>query len=181
MVNITITTPDTPNSKNRKKRKKGKEGPKRHLSSYMLFVQKERPGIVEKNPDAKFTDIGKLLGSHWAKLNEEEKKKYVDMASDDKVRYNHEVTQYQSSGEHDPLDVNDHSDHGHEPADVASSQLLPLTTAQSQIVHPLGPDSGHKDLSSSDEDDDDSESDQGLTDQEKKKKREAKKKQKGTA
>lgn len=149
----------------------------------MLFVQKERPGIVEKNPDAKFTDIGKLLGSHWAKLSDDEKKKYVDMASDDKARYNHELSQYQTSGDHDPLDVDDHSEHGgHEQPDVQdgvpSAQLLPLTNAQSQIVHPLGPEQAQKGMETSDDEDEDSVSDQGLTDQEKKKKREAKKKQK---
>jgi len=135
-VGVAASAPDTPNSKLRPKKKR-KEGPKRPLSSYMLFVQKERPGIVEKNPDAKFTDIGKLLGSSWAKLNDEDKKKYVDMASEDKARYNQELQQYNQHPEHEPMDndgdASEHAQHDPDvPDGVAAAQLLPPPMQHSQ-------------------------------------------------
>jgi len=97
----------------------------------MLFVQKERAAIVEKHPDLKFTDIGKLLGAQWAKLTDEERKKYIDMASDDKARYNQELAVYTSThgehpqSEHHPMDHEEVAEHrGPHDGDV-SAQLLP--------------------------------------------------------
>ena len=98
----------------------------------MLFVQKERAAIVEKHPDLKFTDIGKLLGAQWAKLTEEERKKYVDMASDDKARYTQELAVYTSTQSEHPQSEHSHAmDHdeadphrGPHDSDV-SAQLLP--------------------------------------------------------
>jgi len=103
------------------------EGPKRPLSSYMLFVQKERPVIVEKNPDLKFTDIGKLLGAQWAKLTEEEKKKYVDMATDDKARYNQELVVYNNAhgGDQHPMEHEEEDESGPDAEGESARQLLP--------------------------------------------------------
>jgi hypothetical protein len=78
----------------KRKKKGGRDGPKKPLSSYMIFVREERRAIAQRNPDAKFNDIGKLLGERWAKLTDAEKKKYVDMATQDKQRYTDELEQY---------------------------------------------------------------------------------------
>jgi len=75
----------------RKRRKKSRDAPKRPLSSYMLFVREARPAIVDKHPEAKFTEIGKIIGEQWAKLPAEKKYKYVQMAEDDKRRYQLEM------------------------------------------------------------------------------------------
>lgn len=83
-------------SKKPKKAKKPKQ-PLRPLSAYMLYVQKNRSEIVAMNPDAKFTDIGKMLGNGWAKMSEADKQVYVDMANDEKSRYGRELRELEPS------------------------------------------------------------------------------------
>jgi len=61
-------------------------GPKRPLSAYMFFSQDWRERIKAENPDAGFGEIGKLLGTKWKGMGDEEKKSYVDRAAADKIR-----------------------------------------------------------------------------------------------
>lgn len=77
--------------KPRKKRVKKPEAPKRPISAYMRYVQDNRPAIVAAHPDAKFTDIGKMLGIKWAKMTEAEKQVYHDLTAKDKERYTREM------------------------------------------------------------------------------------------
>ncbi len=77
--------------KPRKKRVKKPEAPKRPISAYMRYVQDNRPAIVAAHPDAKFTDIGKILGIKWAKMTEAEKQVYHDVTAKDKERYAREM------------------------------------------------------------------------------------------
>lgn len=77
--------------KPRKKRVKKPEAPKRPISAYMRYVQDNRPAIVAAHPDAKFTDIGKMLGIKWAKMTEAEKQVYHDVTAKDKERYAREM------------------------------------------------------------------------------------------
>lgn len=83
---------DKPAKKKKKVKRVGE--PKRPLSAYMLYVQKNRCEYVARQPDAKMTDIAKMLGTGWANMNEEEKKVYHDMASWEKDRYAHELQQF---------------------------------------------------------------------------------------
>ncbi|KAJ6476272.1 high mobility group box domain-containing protein [Mycena sanguinolenta] len=75
--------------------KKDPNAPKRALSAYMFFSQDWRERIRAENPDASFGEVGKLLGAKWKELDEEERKPYVDQATQDKVRAEDEKTAYE--------------------------------------------------------------------------------------
>ena len=81
-------------SPKKKKRKKDPKAPKRGLSAFMFFSQEMRPKIQEKNAEASFGEIGKLLGEAWKNVSEEEKKRFEDMAEADKERYKKEMESY---------------------------------------------------------------------------------------
>ncbi|KIP01338.1 hypothetical protein PHLGIDRAFT_113118 [Phlebiopsis gigantea 11061_1 CR5-6] len=76
------------------KAKKDKNAPKRALSAYMFFSQDWRERVKAENPDAGFGEIGKLLGTKWKELNEEEKKPYVQQAEKDRERADKEKKDY---------------------------------------------------------------------------------------
>ncbi|EIE79999.1 hypothetical protein G6F46_001817 [Rhizopus delemar] len=78
-------------SDDKKKRgKKDPNAPKRALSAYMFFSQANREKVIKENPEAKFGEIGKILGAKWKEMTEEEKKPFVEKAEADKKRYEDE-------------------------------------------------------------------------------------------
>ena len=84
------------------KKKKDPNAPKKNLNSYMLYTREVRQDVANANPTLKVNEVAKIVGGQWRKLSEEAKKKYVDLASEDKVRYDKELKAYQnptSSGE----------------------------------------------------------------------------------
>jgi high mobility group protein B2 len=84
---------DEPETK-KKKRKKVTGGPKRALSSYMHFVSKQRAVIVKENPELKFAEIAKKLGSTWKTLSPEDKKPYEDKAAVGKAKYQEQMAAF---------------------------------------------------------------------------------------
>jgi len=74
----------------RKGKEKKKQGPKRPLSAYMFFCQAMRPDVKRENPNANFSDLGKLLGAKWQTLKDGEKKPYERQNQLDKERYEKE-------------------------------------------------------------------------------------------
>jgi upstream-binding transcription factor len=89
------------NNDNGKKKKKAKDAdaPKRPKSAYMFFCEAKRAEIVSKNADKSPTEIMKILGEEWAKLNKGKggkngTKKFDDMAEKDKARYEKEKADY---------------------------------------------------------------------------------------
>lgn len=60
---------------------------KKPLSSYLLFSMEKRAEVKEKNPDAKFGDMAKLLSAQWKALSAEDKKVYEDKAAAAKLEY----------------------------------------------------------------------------------------------
>jgi len=76
----------------KKKTKKDPEAPKRPLSSYMIFTQEKRETVLKQNPGASITEISKILGKEWSKLEKGKggkkgTKKYDDLAAKAKARY----------------------------------------------------------------------------------------------
>lgn len=76
----------------KKATKKDPDQPKRPMSSYIYFANDKRESVVKKNPDMPVTEVSKVLGEMWSKLDKGGKgkngtKKYDDMAAKDKVRY----------------------------------------------------------------------------------------------
>jgi len=60
---------------------------KRNKSSYLFFCQEYRNDIIAENPDIKPNQIMIHLGEKWNKLSVEDKKKYDEMALQDRSRY----------------------------------------------------------------------------------------------
>jgi len=75
--------------------KTGKEkdpnAPKRPQSSYFLFMNDRRPALQKEKPELKFGDLTKALTEDWKALSEKDRKKYEDMATKDKARYEKEM------------------------------------------------------------------------------------------
>jgi len=86
--------------KNKSKKKvKDPDAPKRPLSNYMYFTQDKRAEIVKNNPNASVTDVSKILGEEWSKLNKGKggkkgTKKFDESAAKDKARYDVEKEAY---------------------------------------------------------------------------------------
>ncbi|KAI9593958.1 nonhistone chromosomal protein 6A [Syncephalis fuscata] len=94
---------DTAAAPRRNKRKKDPEKPKRALSAYMFFAIDQRDSVKERNPQAGFGEIGKLLGQEWKSLSDDKKKPYLEKASKDKERYNRENKSREHNGINDTV------------------------------------------------------------------------------
>jgi hypothetical protein len=84
--------------KNTKKKKSSKikdpNAPKRSLTSYLLYCGDNRASVKKENPDAKFLDIGKILGEQFKSLSKKEKDVYVEKAALLKKTYDEEKIEY---------------------------------------------------------------------------------------
>ena len=73
--------PSDEESKGKKgKGKKASDSPKRPLGSYMLFAKEYRDTAKSSHPEAKATEISKILGAWWKEADEDVKKEYKDKA-----------------------------------------------------------------------------------------------------
>jgi len=84
---------------NKRKRQKEEGAPKRPMSSYMYFSQDKRNEVKSNNPDATFTELGKIIGNLWKKISPEEKEKYEKKAREDKERYKREMEEFEKKEE----------------------------------------------------------------------------------
>jgi len=62
----------------RARRVKDPNAPKKPLSNYMVYCMKNRKDIQAKNPNAKPTEISRILGANWNKLSADQKAKFVE-------------------------------------------------------------------------------------------------------
>lgn len=69
--------------------------PKRHANAYIHFVNDKRKEIVAVNPNLKVVEVSKIIGDMWKKSSDDEKKKYWNIAEQDKIRYKNELWEYQ--------------------------------------------------------------------------------------
>ena len=74
----------------KKRAKKTAAGPKRATTAYFFYCAEIRPQLTQQHPDMKMTEMAKVLGGKWKELSADEKQKYVDMATEDKARYQRE-------------------------------------------------------------------------------------------
>jgi len=89
----------------RKRNKRGPKdpaAPKRASGAYVFFTNEMRPKVLTEYPGIKFVDLGKVLGERWRALTPEEKKRYEDMAAEDKMRFQMEMQQYTASQQAPP-------------------------------------------------------------------------------
>lgn len=84
---------DSPAMKRLKKINKQKK-PKNARSAY-IFYQKDQFQILKQSePTLKLGDISKKIGAQWKSLSESDKKPYLDLASEDKIRAQKERAEY---------------------------------------------------------------------------------------
>jgi hypothetical protein len=82
--------------KKEKKEKKNKDmnAPKKSKTSYIFFCQDKRKEVKEANPEIKETNVTVELGKMWKLISPSSKKKYEEMSSTDKSRYETEMKSY---------------------------------------------------------------------------------------
>jgi HMG (high mobility group) box/HMG-box domain len=80
----------------KKKAKKDPNAPKRNMSAYFLYSMYARPQVKEDNPDASFGDIARIISEQFKTLPDKEKKKWDKKASEDKERYQAQLSEYNS-------------------------------------------------------------------------------------
>jgi len=71
--------------------------PKRASGAYVFFTNVMRPQVLKEYPGIRFVELGKVMGVRWRALTPEEKRRFEDMAAEDKVRYQVEQQQYQAN------------------------------------------------------------------------------------
>jgi len=71
--------------------------PKRASGAYVFFTNDMRPKVLQEFPGIKFVELGRVLGERWRALQPEEKKRYDEMAAEDKVRFQVEMQQYNAN------------------------------------------------------------------------------------
>mmetsp|Transcript_13538 Transcript_13538/g.23036 ORF Transcript_13538/g.23036 Transcript_13538/m.23036 type:complete len:337 (-) Transcript_13538:198-1208(-) len=76
------------------KKVKDPAAPKRARGSFVFFTFDMRPQIMKEYPGIKFVELGTIMGERWRALTPEEKKKYENMAAEDKIRFNTEMQKY---------------------------------------------------------------------------------------
>jgi high mobility group protein B2 len=80
--------------KRNKRNPKDPAAPKRASGAYVFFTNDMRPQILQDFFGIKFVELGKVLGERWRALSPEEKKRYEDMAAEDKIRFRMEMQAY---------------------------------------------------------------------------------------
>ncbi len=61
-------------AKKRRKKKMDPYAPKKPCSAFFHFGRKMRPRIKDENPEATFSQFGKIIGEQWSKLGADERK-----------------------------------------------------------------------------------------------------------
>eukprot|EP00565_Helicotheca_tamesis_P003635 CAMPEP_0185741120 /NCGR_PEP_ID=MMETSP1171-20130828/38789_1 /TAXON_ID=374046 /ORGANISM="Helicotheca tamensis, Strain CCMP826" /LENGTH=355 /DNA_ID=CAMNT_0028413069 /DNA_START=1042 /DNA_END=2109 /DNA_ORIENTATION=- len=82
--------------KRNKRSPKDPSAPKRASGAYVFFTNEMRPQVMGEYPGIKFVELGRVMGERWRALTPQEKKRYEDMAAEDKVRFQMEMQQYQA-------------------------------------------------------------------------------------
>jgi len=85
---------DAAPKKRTKRGPKDPAAPKRASGAYVFFTNEMRPQVLKEYPGIRFVELGRVLGERWRALTPEQKKKFENMAADDKVRFQMEMQQY---------------------------------------------------------------------------------------
>ena len=81
-------------SKGKKKEKKSPTAPKRAMTAFLYYTKDRREILKKEKPDLDHKQIISTMGTEWNKLKDGEKKKYLDLASEDRKRYEKEKAAY---------------------------------------------------------------------------------------
>lgn len=83
--------------KRSKRGPKDPAAPKRARGSFVFFTFEMRPIIMQENPNVEFVQMGTILGERWRALLPDQKKRYEDMAAQDKIRFQLEMEKYKAT------------------------------------------------------------------------------------
>jgi len=114
-----------------KKKVKDPDAPKRNLSSYMFFAQKDRARVVEENPDATFGEIGRFLGIAFKALDPEDRKPYEESAAADKRRYERENAAYKEKKKAQEAEENESTEEDSDDSDSVKEKKEDSGSAES--------------------------------------------------
>jgi len=89
---------DDDGGRRKRGRKRDPAEPKRAPSAYLLYGQRVREEVKKEHPEAKSSEIMKLIGQKWQKLTDEEKKPFIEEASQLKSKYDEAKASYKSKG-----------------------------------------------------------------------------------
>ena len=81
-------------AKGKKKEKKDANAPKRALSPFLYYTLERRPELKKEKPELSHKELLSEMGVEWNKMNDGDKKKYVQKADEDKKRYEKEKAAY---------------------------------------------------------------------------------------
>lgn len=127
-----------------KKTKKPKDpnAPNRPRNAYEIYKSEVAPQIKAEFPGLSFGELSKVWGQMWKSLSPDQKKKYNDLAAEDKARYHSELnlykkatwgkTQTTSSIVHDPTSA------APSTKTRTASSALPFETFSLSLPAPLG-------------------------------------------
>jgi len=110
----------------KKRSKKDPDAPKRPMSAYIIFTNAKREQTKKNNPNAKASDLMRLLGEQWKQLTPEEQQPYKDQASEHKKKYTEEKEAYDRNKPAEPEEEEEeeeeaaNDDDGEEEAEPAN-------------------------------------------------------------
>jgi hypothetical protein len=81
----------------RARRWKDPNAPKKARCPFILYAEAKRPEVRLLNPGISFGMLAKVLAQNWKSVNEDVKKKYIDLAEADKRRYANELNEYKKA------------------------------------------------------------------------------------
>eukprot|EP01083_Nonionella_stella_P228433 809552_1 len=73
------------------------KGPKRPLSSFFRYSGDRRHVVKEDNPELKFTEIQKIIGEEWKKINKKDKKKYETEYKEEQKEWKEKQKKFKAS------------------------------------------------------------------------------------
>uniref|UniRef100_A0A0N5AU82 HMG box domain-containing protein n=1 Tax=Syphacia muris TaxID=451379 RepID=A0A0N5AU82_9BILA len=76
---------------------KDKNAPKGPRSAYLYFLSERRDFYLREHKEMKYSEVIAAVAIEWGKLTDEQKKVYLDKASEDRERYNKEFLEYQKT------------------------------------------------------------------------------------
>ena len=76
-----------PSLEKKKRKKKHPDAPKRPMSAFLEYSQKNRKKMKEAHPSVQNTDISRLLGQKWRAMSEDEKRPYEERERSERAAY----------------------------------------------------------------------------------------------
>merc|ERR1712130_1016371 len=85
--------------KKKKKKKRDPNMPKRPMTAFFFFLNKNRAKVTEEFPDMKVSDRSKVLGERWRALSPEDKQEFIDLNIEAKAEYKIAMEKYKKDRE----------------------------------------------------------------------------------